>query len=315
MRDAFFAALADAAREDDRIWALTGDLGIGLFDEFQRVAPGRYLNVGIAEQAMVGVAAGLAYAGRRPVAYSIAPFLTARAHEQVRVDLAMTGANVVLAGVGGGVAYGYLGPTHHGSEDLALMRALPGMTVLAPADPGEAYAATRAALAHNGPVYLRLGKNGEPWLLDDAGGFTLGRARLIADGGDIVLASTGAVLEEVLAAAERLRSAGISPTVLHYGTLKPFDADALLQAAERAGAVVTIEEHNVIGALGSAAAEAIAEAGVGARLRRIGLSDTFAHEVGSQAHLRAVHGITADQIFATAAELCPTGRPGLKLAV
>ena len=147
MRDAFFEALTDLARDDERIWALTGDLGIGLFDDFERVAPGRYLNVGIAEQNLVGVAAGLAYAGQVPFAYSIAPFITSRPHDQIRVDVAMAEANVKLVGVGGGLSYGYLGPTHHAIEDLALMRVLPGMTVLAPADPADVQRATRAAFA------------------------------------------------------------------------------------------------------------------------------------------------------------------------
>jgi len=308
MRDAFFSALTEAAERDERIWALTGDLGIGLFDEFSRVAPGRYVNVGIAEQALVGVAAGLAYAGARPVAYSISSFLTSRAHEQIRVDVAMTAANVTLVGVGGGMAYGYLGPTHHGTEDLAVMRALPGMTVLAPADPGEAKRATRAALELEGPVYLRLGKNGEPDLLEDNAPFTLGRALVLGDGGDVVLASTGPILGKVLAAAERLRKNGLRASILHYGTVKPFDSTTLVEAASRTGAVVTVEEHSVVGGFGSAAAEALAEAGTGARLRRIGLRDTFAHEVGSQEYLLSVHGITAERICATAVELA-TGRP------
>ena len=310
MRDAFFAALTEAAERDPRIWALTGDLGIGLFDDFERVAPGRYLNVGIAEQALVGVAAGLAHAGQRPVAYSIAPFLTARAHEQVRVDVAISRANVTLVGVGGGVAYGYLGPTHHGTEDLAVMRVLPGMTVLAPADPGEARRATAAALDYEGPVYLRLGKNGEPDLLGDVP-FAIGRATIVADGGDVVLASTGPVLRQVFDAAERLGRDGVQSTILHFGTIKPFDAATLLAAAARAGAVVTVEEHSVIGGLGGAAAEALAEAGTGARLRRIGLPDRVAYEVGSQAHLLSAYGITGERIQHAALELVRSRAAGL----
>jgi transketolase len=262
--------------------------------------------VGIAEQALVGVAAGLAYAGQRPVAYSIAPFLTARAHEQVRVDVAMARANVTLVGVGGGVGYGYLGPTHHGTEDLAVMRALPGMTVLAPADPGEARQATQAALALDAPVYLRLGKNGEPDLVPERP-FTIGRALVVTEGADVVLASTGAILRHVLAAADTLAREGVQATVLHFGTVKPFDSAALIAAASRTGAVVTVEEHNVIGGLGSAAAEALAESDTGARLRRIGLRDTFAHQVGSQQHLLTAYGITPEQIHAEALDLLSAG--------
>ena len=307
MRDAFFRALAEAAERDSSLWALTGDLGIGLFDEFQRRAPGRYLNVGIAEQALVGVAAGLAYTGQRAVVYSIAPFLTARAHEQVRVDVALSHARVTLVGVGGGVAYGYLGPTHHGSEDLAVMRALPGMTVLAPGDPGETAEAARAAFELEGPVYLRLGKHGEPALLD-VEPFAIGRARVLAEGEDVVLVSTGAILAEVLEAARHLRAAGIRPSVLHYPTLKPFDAGALVEAARRTGAVVSVEEHTVIGGLGSAAAEALAEHGVGARLTRLGLPDTFAQPVGSRAFIVSEYGFDATGIARAAERLIGAGR-------
>ena len=303
MRDAFFAALTELAADDERIWALTGDLGINLFDDFERVAPGRYLNVGIAEQNLVGVAAGLAYAGKVSFAYSIAPFVTSRPHDQVRVDVAMANANVKLVGVGGGVAYGYLGPTHHAIEDLAITRALPGMTVLAPGDPAEARRATRAALAHDGPVYLRLGKNGEPAALPEGASFTLGRALTLREGADVTLASTGAILPETLAAAEALAGVGVEATVLHYGTVKPFDAETLCEAAARTRGVVTLEEHSVIGGLGSAAAEALAEAGAGAKLRRLGLPDAFAHEVGSREHLLRHFGLTGADAARAALEL------------
>ena len=300
MRDAFFGALAELAGEDERVWALTGDLGIGLFDDFERAAPGRYLNVGIAEQNLVGVAAGLAYAGRVPFAYSIAPFVTSRPHDQIRVDVAMAGAGVKLVGVGGGLAYGYLGPTHHAIEDLALMRALPGMTVLAPADPADVRRATRAALAVDGPVYLRLGKNGESDVLPEGEPFVVGRAAELRTGPDITLASTGAILPQVLGAADLLAAAGAHATVLHFGTIKPFDAAALAAAAAVTGAVVTIEEHSVIGGLGSASAEAIAEAGAGARLLRLGVPDVFASRVGTREHLLSHFGLDAAGIARSA---------------
>jgi|tagenome__1003787_1003787.scaffolds.fasta_scaffold20817563_2 transketolase len=303
MRDAFFDVLAELGADDERVWALTGDLGIGLFDDFERAAPGRYLNVGIAEQNLVGVAAGLAYAGQIPFAYSIAPFVTSRPHDQIRVDVAMAEANVKLVGVGGGVAYGYLGPTHHAIDDLALMRALPGMTVLAPGDPSDVRRATRAAFAIDGPVYLRLGKNGERDVLPEDASFVVGRASTLREGADVTLASTGAILPETLAAADLLAADGIDATVLHYGTLKPFDAATLAESAARTGAVVTLEEHNIVGGLGSAAAEALAEHGAGARLRRIGLPDTFAHAVGSREHLLHEYGLTAGHAAGAALEL------------
>jgi transketolase len=312
MRDAFFAALSEVAESDERVWALTADLGIGLFDGFQRVAPGRYINVGIAEQAMIGVAAGLAYAGRRPIAYSIAPFVTSRPHEQVRVDLAMAQANVVLVGVGGGLSYGYLGPTHHATEDLAVMRALPGMTVLAPGDPAEAKAATRAALGHDGPVYLRLGKNGEPALLGERP-FVIGAAVPVAAGDDVTLVSTGAILAEVLGARALLAADGVAAGVLHYPTVKPFDGHALCAAAARTGLLVSVEEHTVVGGLGSAAAEALSEQGLGARLVRLGLQDEFAHTVGSREFLLGHHGLDAAGIAARVRSLLGVA-PSLRAA-
>lgn len=303
MRDAFFATLAELGARDERVVALTGDLGVGLFDPFAKAAPGRYLNVGIAEQNLVGVAAGLAYAGKRPFAYSIAPFLTSRAHEQIRVDVCMARAPVTLVGVGGGLAYGYLGPTHHAIEDLALMRALPSITILTPGDPAEAARATRAAHGLDGPVYLRLGKNGEPCVLPPDLPFEPGRAALLRDGADVALASLGAILSETLEAADLLAAAGVRATVLHYGSLKPFDAETLTVAAGRTGAVVTVEEHSVLGGLGSAAAEALAEAGCSVPLRRLGLPDEFAREVGSREHLLARYGISATAIARSTLEL------------
>jgi transketolase len=302
VRDAFFEVLAEVGAEDERVWALTGDLGIGLFKAFEEAAPGRYLNVGIAEQNLVGIAAGLAYAGKVPFAYSIAPFITSRAHDQVRVDVALARANVKLVGVGGGVAYGTLGPTHHAIEDVALMRALPNMTVLAPGDPVEARGAARAAAELDGPVYLRLGKNGEPRLLPDEP-FVVGAARRVRDGGDVTLAASGPILGEAVAAAEALAADGVDAGILHFPTIKPFDVDAVAEALEQTPLVVTVEEHSVIGGLGSAVAEAIAESGRAGRLRRVGLPDTFAHAVGSRDHLLAHYGLDAAAIAAAAREL------------
>ena len=302
MRDAFFRALAALGAADDRVWALTGDLGVGLFEPFEAAAPGRYLNVGIAEQTLVGVAAGLAYAGKVPFAYSIAPFVTSRPHDQVRVDVACAEANVKLVGVGSGVSYGTLGPTHHAIDDLALMRVLPGMTVLAPGDPAEVERAAHAACAHEGPVYLRLGKNGEPALLPEGAGFQIGRAIELRSGADVTIACTGTALREATAAANLLADDGVAATLLHFGTVKPFDTDALVAAA-RTGAVVTVEEHSIVAGFGSAAAEALAEAGMGAILRRVGFPDTFAHAVGSRDYLVEHYGLSAAAVAQTARDL------------
>jgi transketolase len=274
----------------------------------EEAAPGRVLNVGIAEQALVGIAAGLSYAGKVPFAYSIAPFATSRPHDQIRVDVAMARANVKLIGVGGGLSYGYLGPTHHAIEDVALMRTLPNMTVLTPGDPAETTRAVHAAAELDGPVYLRLGKNGEPKLLPLRAPFQIGRAALLRDGDDVTLATSGTMLGETLDAADRLAAAGVAASVLHFGTVKPFDADALVTTAARTGTVVTVEEHSIIGGLGSAAAEALAEHGVPAQLKRVGLRDEFAFAVGSRDHLLREYGLTGNDIARTALNLIDAPR-------
>jgi transketolase len=314
MRNAFAAALEQAVTDDERICLVLADLGWGVFDEVERRAPGRVVNAGIAEQAMVGVAAGLAQAGRKAVAYTIAPFITSRAHDQVRVDVAAGNADVTLVGVGGGVAYGYLGLTHHAIDDLAAMRALPNMTVLAPCDPSDAAAATRAALAHDGPVYLRLGKNGEPSLLPQDTPFAIGRATRVRDGADVTLASTGPILGEALDAAEALAARGIGAAVLHFGTVKPIDVRAAVEALTMTGLIVAVEEHSIIGGLGSALAEVAAEAGIG-RVIRAGVPDTFVHEVGGREYLLARHGLDGPGIAARAQAALQTPRATGPLAV
>jgi transketolase len=292
MRDAFAAALTRAAISDDRICLVLADLGVGVFDVLARHAPGRIINAGIAEQTMVGVAAGLAQAGKRSVAYSIAPFITSRAHDQVRVDVAAGNENVTLVGVGGGVAYGYLGLTHHAIDDVAAMRALPNMAILSPCDPWDAGAATAAALALDGPVYLRLGKNGEPDLLPEHTPFQIGRATRVRAGADVTIASAGPILASAIGAAELLERDGIDAGILHFGTVKPLDADAVCQALADCGVIVAVEEHSIIGGLGSAIAEIAAETGAG-RVLRAGFPDRFVHEVGGRDHLLACYGLDA----------------------
>jgi transketolase len=292
MRDAFVRTLDELALEDRRVCALTADLGLDLFTEFERRAPGRFLNVGIAEQTLIGVAAGLAYAGKVPFAYSIIPFVTSRPHDQVRVDVALAHANVKLVGVGAGFAYGYLGPTHHAVEDVALMRALPGLTVLTPGDAREAAEATRAAAATEGPVYLRLGKNGErDRLPGDGEPFAVGRARWLARGADVTLASSGTALDVTLAAAELLANRGVSAGVLHFGTVKPLDVAAVEDALRAAPLVAAIEEHTVVGGFGSAVAEAMAESDLPGRLVRLGVPDRFPELVGDRDFLLRQAGL------------------------
>jgi transketolase len=290
MRTAFIETLCELAERDGRIWLVTGDLGFSVLEGFARRFPDRFLNAGVAEQNMTGIAAGLARCGNVVFTYSIANFPTLRCLEQIRNDVCYHEGNVKVVAVGGGYAYGPQGYTHHGVEDLAVMRALPNMTVVAPGDPVEARLATRALAAQPGPGYLRLGKANEPVVHASEPDFALGRAIMVRPGNDLTLISTGGMLAECVAVAERMADGGIDARVLSMPTLKPLDADAILRAARETRAIVTAEEHSIVGGLGSAVAEVLAETpGVG-RLRRFGVADHLQRAVGSQAYLRRLAG-------------------------
>jgi transketolase len=276
------------------------DLGFSVVEAFAARMPLQYLNAGVAEQNMTGLAAGLALSGRIVLTYSIANFPTLRCLEQIRNDVCYHRANVKIVAVGGGFAYGALGVSHHALEDIAIMRALPNMTVLAPADPYEARAATRAAIALPGPVYLRLGKAGEPAVHQGQPPFEVGRALKIRDGQDLTLISTGGMLAIALETAERLaRSHGLEASVLSMHTLRPLDETAVRHAATRSRLIVTVEEHGVVGGLGGAVAEVLAEMDAPrARLKRIAARSEFLPVVGSQAYLREQTGLTPAAIVA-----------------
>ena len=294
MRDAFFRTLLQAAAQDERIFLLTADLGFGAAEQFRRHFPGRFINVGVAEQNMTGVAAGLALAGKTVFTYSIANFPTLRCLEQIRADVCYHNANVKIVAVGGGLAYGALGPSHHATEDLAVLRALPNLTVVAPGDPLEAEHATAAVAAHDGPCYLRLGRAGEP-AVHQSLRFTLGKAAAVRRGGDVSLIAAGAMLPVAVEAAGQLSNDGIEAGVWSMHTLKPLDLEAVSEAA-RSGAVFTIEEHSIVGGLGSAVAEVLSEAGFSGVFRRLALPDRFAPCAGSAEYLRRLSGLDACSI-------------------
>lgn len=278
---------------------VTSDLGFGVVTRFMQALPRQFVNVGVAEQNMMGVAAGLALCGKIVFTYSIAGFPVLRCLEQIRNDVCYHQAEVKIAAVGGGLAYGPLGMSHHATEDLALMRALPNMTVLAPNDPREAAAATRAVAAWPGPCYLRLGRAPEPDVYKSEPLFQLGRAITVRDGKDVALLATGGMLANALAAAELLTQARIQVRVLSVHTIKPLDREAVLAAARETGAVVTVEEHNVLGGFGSAVAELLLESSARpARFRRLGLNDLYVSEIGDRAFLRARYGLDAEGIAA-----------------
>ena len=296
MRNTFIRALADCARRDPRIFLITADLGYSVLEDFAREFPDRFLNVGVAEQNAVGVAAGLAMSGRTVFVYSIVPFATMRCFEQIRVDVAYAGANVKMVGVGAGLSYGPAGATHHSLEDIALMRALPGMTVLCPGDPVETYALVTQAAALAGPAYLRLGKGGEPMVHAESREIRIGQAVRLREGTDAVLLTTSNQLETGAKVAALLTDEGI--TLAHWSqhTIKPFDETPLRTAIAAGVPVITLEEHSRIGGLGSAAAEFLAEACAQAGLLRLGLADEYTHVVGSQAYLRRQLGLDPESL-------------------
>jgi transketolase len=299
MRTAFIAELLECAEQDPSIWLVTGDLGYSVLEPFAERFPDRYVNAGVAEQNMVGVAAGLARSGATVFVYSIANFPTFRCLEQVRNDVCYAGAAVTIVSVGSGFSYGAHGSTHHAIEDLAVMRSLPGIVVVSPGDPNETRFATRALAGLRGPAYLRLGKAGESSVdACDRDHFALGQMRLVRDGNDVTVLATGSVLAIVEVAAETLERDGISTRVYSAHTLKPFDAVTLQRAISETGGIVTVEEHRLVGGLRSAVAEALLD--VPDRplreIRSLGVGPDALLRTGDQAHLRAVSGLTEDAI-------------------
>lgn len=298
MRQTFFDALEELAQADDRIYLLTGDLGFKLFDRFRAAHPERFINAGIAEQNMVGLAAGLAMSGMNVYCYSIAPFLTMRAYEQIRLDIAYHGLNVKLVGVGGGFTYGFEGMSHFGIEDLSLMRSLPNMSVVVPAGPAEARLAALAANEYPGPLYVRLGKNGEPDVHGSAPHFRIGMGTVLAEGKDAAVIAIGSMVHEARNAVAALAKRGVRATLVNMHTLKPLDARLVLECASGHGALFTVEEHALAGGLGSAVAEVLAEASYGGIFGRIGIPDRLAAGVGDASYQRKKYGLTAEGIAA-----------------
>jgi transketolase len=298
VRTAFIETLCEVATEDPRVWLLSGDLGYSVLERFAAKFPKRYLNVGVAEQDLTGVAAGLALSGKIVFTYSIANFPLIRCLEQVRNDVCYHNLDVKIVAVGGGVAYGAAGYSHHAVEDLAITRALPNMTVVAPGDPIEARLATKAIATHPGPCYLRLGKAQEPVVHQSPPDFAIGRAIVVQEGTDATLISTGAILGLALEIATGLAREGVSAGLISLPTLQPLDRAAICAAAERGGAMFTLEEHRFSGGLGSAVADVVAELTARPAFKRFYLRDEYLAHVGSQSYLREIGGLAPQSIIA-----------------
>lgn len=297
MRDTFVRTLIELAKKDKNIELITGDLGFGVLKPFWEQCPDQFTNAGIAEQNMTSMAAGMALEGKTVFTYSIGNFPTLRCLEQIRNDCAYHNANVKIVCIGGGFVYGSLGMSHQATEDLAILRSLPDVIVMAPADLVEAEACTRALAEDKGTAYLRLGRGGEKQIHEKIDDFQIGKAVKVHDGERVAIFSTGAIFEEVVGAVEVLREHGYNPAVYTFPTVKPIDRELIEEISRDFDLIVTVEEHNVVAGFGSAVAEVMAEMKEKkAYLLRIGLEDEYSVRVGDQKYLRAQYGMDSKAI-------------------
>lgn len=300
MRAAFAQTLVELAEKDERILLLTGDLGYRALEPFSDRFPGRFFNVGVAEQNMVGISTGLAECGYLPFVYSIATFASLRAYEFIRNGPVAHDLPVRIVGVGGGFEYGSAGTTHHGLEDVGILRLQPGLTVLAPADPEQTRAMLRETWDRPGPVYYRIGKDDRTVVSGLSGRFRLGRAEVVREGSDLLILVSGSLASMTVEAADGLRQTGVEPTVAVVSTLNPTPAEDLRQHLERFRFALTVESHYVEGGLGSIVAGVIADNGLGCRLRRLGVKDARGGVSGSPGYLLERHGLSKEAIVAGA---------------
>jgi transketolase len=296
MRNEFADELTKLAAADPRITLLSGDIGNRLFDRFKAECPNRFYNCGVAEANMASVAAGMAMCGLRPVTYTITPFNTTRCLEQIRDDICYHNVPVLIVGTGAGLSYASLGCTHHSCEDLSFLRSIPNMTVLAPGDAMELRSLLRLCLTLNGPIYMRIGKTGEPMIHPQPPTLTIGKGLVVKEGKDLCIFTTGNMLSIALETAETLAKEGMKPQVVSMHTVKPLDRELLSALSEKFSHWVTLEEHSLIGGLGSAIAEWIVDSGSKPWLTRFGTPDRFPHPIGSQKYLRAQYGLDAKTI-------------------
>ena len=300
MRRAFVSTLVGLAEADPRILLLTGDLGYMALEPFAERFPARFLNAGVAEQNMVGVASGLADAGFIPFVYSIVTFATLRPYEFIRNGPVLHQLPVRVVGIGGGYEYGPQGATHHGLEDVGVMRVQPGMTIVAAADHQQLASALRATWDRPGPVYYRLGKDDTTTVPGLDGRFTLGRAERVRDGDDVCLVAMGSIAAEAVAAADALGQRGVRCAVLVVASVQPPPTEDLAAALARVPVALTVEAHYAAGGLGSLVAEVAAERGLGCRVLRCGVRTTPDGVCGSQSFLHRTHGLSRDALVATA---------------
>ncbi len=313
MRQTCLNMVYELAKQDRRVFYIGSDIGFRTLDQFKEEMPDRFFLEGISEANVVGMAAGLALEGKIPYVNTIATFITRRCYEQVVIDLCLHNVNVRLIGNGGGMVYAPLGPTHEAIEDIAIFRAIPNMTIVAPADADEMRRFMPLTVDYPGPIYIRLGKGYDPIVTTDDVPFQIGKAVPVRDGRDALILTTGVSLQVALKAVGALSEDGIEAAVLHIPTIKPLDTEAILDSIAKVPIVVTVEEHSLIGGLGSAIAEIIAEAGFdpAKRFKRVALPDEFPDEYGSQASLMERYSITPNGLASVVKGLAESRRQPL----
>lgn len=297
MRNAIISEIHEQMKRNKNIYFLTGDLGYGLLEPIERDFPNRFINVGIAEQNMMGMAAGLALAGNKVYVYSIIPFVTMRCFEQIRNDICYHDVDVTILGVGSGLSYGVLSSTHFALEDMAILRSLPNMTIFSPADQTEAISGLSYFKNYHHPLYLRIGKKDEPVVFSQNYSFNFGKGAEISKGKDGVIFATGPIVSEAVKAIEEIfKLTKKRLTLISISTIKPLNENYILEKCSGQNKIFTIEEHSVVGGLGSSIAEIVSEKVIGAQLIRIGTKDLFIKDIGNQSYLRQILGLDSDGI-------------------
>ncbi|MDR0823205.1 MAG: hypothetical protein LBN20_05460 [Endomicrobium sp.] len=299
MQKEFLNAIYEIAQKDKNVLWLSADNGNDFDMFYYRDFPKQYFNMGIAEENMIGVAAGLASYGKNPFVYSAGTFLAYRTFEFIRDDICFQKKNVKVVGFGSGISISMLGPTHHSTEDIALLRTLPNLTILSPASPKEVYKCVHAAYEIKSPVYIRLEMSNEPEIYSGNCDFQLGKNNIICEGSDIAVFSTGSIISEVIIAAKKLKECGISVEIVNVHTIKPFDKNSVLKEAAKVKYIFVVEEHTIIGGLGGLIAEIIADENININFKRIGLNNCFAKGYGTISDVRKENGLNADSIFET----------------
>ena len=302
MRNAYLETLYDLAQKDERVYAIISDNGAIVYDKYRRDLPKQYINAGISEANLVGMAAGMARRGKIPFTYTIGAFLAYRAYEFIMNDVCLQNQNVKLVGIGAGSSYSLLGPSHHSIFDIAALRPLPNLTIFSPASPMEVIKVVRKAYEMDGPVYIRLGTNREPEIYEHDYDFTAGKGVMLRDGKDISLVGTGKIVVDLLVVADDLAKQGISARVINIHTIKPFDEEIIEKAAEETGAIYTVEDHGIYGGLGSIVAEVIAEKRLDVKFEKKGFMG-FAEWYGSYADVKKQNGLGLTDILGMAVRL------------